>query len=97
LFEFPVDRNVKGLLVVAQQSWHKSRGNASHVQTVCQNGMNGPKWQSYYLTNIMDSFPMMCKNSLAKVCYVFQCCACWRSSRMLVVNRRLSFLEAFVQ
>jgi len=46
LFEFPVDRNVKGLLVVAQQSWHRSRRNASHVQIVCQNALNGPVWQS---------------------------------------------------
>ena len=34
LFEFPADRNAKGLLVVAQQSWHKSCRNASHVQIV---------------------------------------------------------------
>jgi hypothetical protein len=52
LFEFPEDRNAKGLLVVAQQSWHKSRRNASHVQIVRRNALNGPVWQSYYLTNI---------------------------------------------
>jgi hypothetical protein len=31
-----------GLLVVAQQSWYKSRRNASHVQIVRQNALNGP-------------------------------------------------------
>jgi hypothetical protein len=42
LFEFPADRNAMGLLVVAQQSWHKFRKNASHVQIVRQNALNGP-------------------------------------------------------
>jgi hypothetical protein len=42
LFEFPADRNARGLLVVAQQSWHKSRRNVSHVQIVRQNAFNGP-------------------------------------------------------
>jgi hypothetical protein len=42
LFEFSADRNAKGLLVVAQQSWHISHRNASHVQIVCQNALNGP-------------------------------------------------------
>jgi len=42
LSEFPADRNAKGLLVVTQQSWHKSRRNASHVQIVCQNALNSP-------------------------------------------------------
>jgi len=42
LFEFPANRNVKGLLVIAQQSWHKSRKTASHVQIVRQNALNGP-------------------------------------------------------
>jgi hypothetical protein len=42
LFEFPADRNVMGLLVVAQQSWHKFRRNATHVQIVCQNALNSP-------------------------------------------------------
>jgi len=32
LFEFLADRNAKGLLVVAQQSWHKSRRNAKCVK-----------------------------------------------------------------
>jgi len=42
LFEFPADRNAKGLLVVAQHSWHKPRRNASHVLIVRQNALNGP-------------------------------------------------------
>jgi hypothetical protein len=42
LFEFSADRNAMGLLVVAQQSWHKFRRNASHIQTVRQNALNGP-------------------------------------------------------
>jgi hypothetical protein len=42
LFEFPANRNAMGLLVVAQQSWHKFSRNASHVQIVCQNALNGP-------------------------------------------------------
>ena len=46
-------------------SWHKSCRNVSHVQIVCQNALNGPVWQSYYLTKIMDSLPMICKDSLA--------------------------------
>jgi hypothetical protein len=61
LFEFPADRNTKSLLVVAQQSWQKYRRNASHVQIVRQNALNGPVWQSYYLTNIVDSLPTICK------------------------------------
>jgi hypothetical protein len=44
LFEFPADRNTMGLLVVAQQSWHKFCRNASHVQIVRQNVLNGPVW-----------------------------------------------------
>ena len=97
LFEFPADRNAKGLLVVAQQSWHKSRRNASHVQIVRQNALNGPVWQSCYLTNIVDSLPTIFKDSLANFCYVFRCCACRRSSRTLIVVDRRSFvLEAFV-
>jgi len=65
LFQFPADRNAKGLPVVAQQSWHKSRRSASHVQIVCQNALNGPVWRPYYLTNIVDSLPAICKDSLA--------------------------------
>jgi len=97
LFEFPADRNAKGLLVVAQRSWHKSCRNASHVQIVRQNALNGPVWQSYYLTNIVDSLPTICKDSLVNFCYVFWCCASRRSSRtLIVVDRRSSILEAFV-
>ena len=76
LFECPTDRNAKGLLVFAQQSWNKSRRNASHIQIVRQNALNGPIWQSYYLTDIVDSLPTICKDSLANVCYVFRCCSC---------------------
>jgi hypothetical protein len=36
LFEFPADRNAMGLLIVAQQSWHKFLRNASHIQIVRQ-------------------------------------------------------------
>jgi hypothetical protein len=68
LFKFPADRNVMGLLDVTQQSWHKFHGNTSDVQTVHQNGLNGPMWQSCYLTNIMDSSPTICKDSLANFC-----------------------------
>ena len=57
-------------LVVAQLSWHKSGLNASHVQIVCQNALNGPVWQSCYITNIVGSLPTICKDSLAKFCYV---------------------------
>ena len=55
LFEFPAERNAMGLLVVAQRSWHKSHRNVSHVQTVHQNALNSPVWQSYYLINTVDS------------------------------------------
>jgi hypothetical protein len=97
LFEFPADRNAMGLLVVAQQSWHKFHRNASHVQIVHQNVLNGPVWQSCYLTNIVDSSPTMCKDSLGNFCYVFRCCACRRSSRTLtVIDRCSSVLDAFV-
>jgi len=97
LFEFPTDRNAMGLLVVAQQSWHKSRRNASLVQIIPQNALNVPVWQSYYLTNIVDNLPTIYKDSLANVYYVFRCCACRRSSRMLIVAARpSSVLEAFV-
>jgi hypothetical protein len=97
LFEFPADRNAMGLLVISQQSWHEFRINTSHVQIVHQNALNGPIWQSYYLTNIVDSSPTICKDRLANYCYVFRCCACRRSSRtLIVVDRRSSVLEAFV-
>jgi hypothetical protein len=36
LNEFPADRIAMGLLVVAQQSWHKYRRNASRFQIVRQ-------------------------------------------------------------
>jgi len=94
LFGFPVDRIAK---VVAQQSWHKSRRNASHVQIVCQNALNGPVRQSYNLTNIVDSLLTICNDSLAKFRYVFRCCACRRSSRrLIVVDRRSSALEGIL-
>jgi hypothetical protein len=97
LFEFPADRNVMGLLVIAQQSWHRFCRNASHVQIVCQNELNGPIWQSYYLTSIVDSSPMICKDSLANFRYVFQCHACRQSSRtLIVIGRHLPILEVFV-
>jgi len=93
LFEFPADRNAKGFLVVAQQSWHKSCRNASHVQIV---RLDGPVWQSYYLTNIVDSLPTICKDRLANFCNVFRCSACRGSSRTLIVVDRLSSVfEAF--
>ena len=84
LVEFPAGKNAKGLLVVAQQSWHKSRRNASHVQTVRQNACNSPIWQSYYLTKIVDSLPMIGKDNLANFCCVFRCCACRQLSRTFV-------------
>ena len=62
--EFPAYRYTKSLLVVAQQSWHKSHRSVSHVQIVRQNALNGPIWQSYYLTYIMDSLPTICKITL---------------------------------
>jgi hypothetical protein len=93
LFEFPADRNAKSLLVVAQQSWHKSRRCASQVQIVRQNALNGLVWQSYYLTNIVVSLPMICKDSLANFCYVSRFCACRRSSRTLIVVDRPSSLK----
>jgi hypothetical protein len=93
LFEFPADRNAMGLLVVAQQSWHKFRRNMSHVQIVRQDVLNGPVWQSYYITNIMDSLLMICKDSLVNFCYVFRCCAYQQSSRMLIVIDRRSSIR----
>jgi len=64
LFEFPAHINAKGLLVVSQQSWHKSRRSASRVQIVLQNALNGLVWQSYYLKNIVGSLPTICKDPL---------------------------------
>jgi len=46
LFEFPAVRKAMGLLVVAQQSWYKSRRNASQFQIFHQNALNGPVWQA---------------------------------------------------
>jgi hypothetical protein len=40
-------------LVVAQQCQHKFCSNASHVQIVQQNALNGPIWQTCDLTNNM--------------------------------------------
>jgi len=96
-FQFPADRNANGLLVVAQLSWHKSRRNASHIQIVRQNALNCPVWQSYYLTDIVDSLPTICKDSLANFCYVLPCRACRQSSRtLIVVDRHSSVFEAFI-
>jgi hypothetical protein len=59
--------------------------------------LNGHTWQSYYLANIADSSPTICKDSLANICYVFRCCAYRLSSRtLIVIDRRSSVLEAFV-
>jgi len=44
-----------------------------------------PVWQSYYLTNLVDSLPMICKDSLANFCYVFWCCA-WRPSPRTLIS-----------
>jgi hypothetical protein len=84
-------------LVVAQQFRHKFCSNASHVQIIRQNALNGPIRQPYDLTNIMDSSPTICKDSFVHFCDVFRCRACRRSSRtLIVVDRRSSVLEAFV-
>ena len=40
--EFAADRNAMGFLFVAQQSWHKSRKNASQVQIFRQIALNVP-------------------------------------------------------
>jgi hypothetical protein len=87
---------VMDLLVVAQQSSHRFCRNASHFLIGYQNALKGPIWQSYYITNIMDSSPTICKDSLANFRYVFQCCACRRSSRTLIIDRCSSVLEVFV-
>jgi hypothetical protein len=42
LFEFAADSNTMGLLVVAQQSWHKSRRTVLHVQIIRHRKLNGP-------------------------------------------------------
>jgi hypothetical protein len=84
-------------LVVAQLSRHKFCSNASHVQIVRQNALNGPVRQSYNLTNIIESSPTICNESLTHFCDVLRWCACRRSSRtLIVVDRRSSVLEAFV-
>jgi hypothetical protein len=67
----------------------------SLVQIVHQNALNGPVWQSYYLTNIVDSLPTICKDSLTNFCYVFWCCACRRSSRTLVKEVRPSLKRSY--
>jgi histone-lysine N-methyltransferase SETMAR len=55
------DSNAMFFLVVAQQSRYKFCSNASHVQIVRQNALNGPVRQSYDLTNIVNSSPTICK------------------------------------
>jgi predicted transcriptional regulator len=42
--------------------------NASHVQTVRQNALNGIVLWTYYLKNIMDSSTTICNDSLANFC-----------------------------
>jgi hypothetical protein len=97
LFGFPADRNAKCLLVVAQEAWRKSRRNASRGQIVRPNALNRPVWQSYYLTNIVNSLTTICMDSLANLCYVFRCCAFLRSSRtLIVIDRRSSVVGAFL-
>jgi len=64
------------------------------VQIVRQSALNGPVWQSYYLTNIVDSLPVVCKDSLANFCYVFQCCACRRSTDVHLSLKRLYHKKA---
>jgi hypothetical protein len=69
-----------------------------HVQIIRHRKLNGPVWQTYYVTNIVDSLPLICKDSFANFCNVFQCCVCRRSSRkLIVVDTRLSVFEAFAQ
>jgi hypothetical protein len=42
LFEFAADSNTMGLLVVAQQSWHKSLRTVLHVQIIRHRKQNCP-------------------------------------------------------
>ena len=85
------------ILFVAQQSLYKSRRNTSHVQNVRQNALKGPVWQSYYLTNILDSLSTTCKDSLANFAMFTGVVLVDASSRKLIaVDRGSSFLEAFV-
>ena len=73
LFEFPADKREgpsgRRSAVLAQISQ-----NAPHVQIVRQNALNGPIWQSYYLTNIVYSLHTICKDSLANLlCFPVLC------------------------
>jgi hypothetical protein len=95
LFEFSADRNAMSLLVVAQQSWHNVRRNASHVQIVRQNVLNGSARQSC-LTNIVDSSSTICKDSLANDCCFPVLCLLRSSRTFIVVDRRSFVLEEFV-
>jgi hypothetical protein len=52
-------------------------------------------YDSPTISNIVGRLPVICKDSLTNFCYVFWHCACQRSSRMLIVNRHSSILEAF--
>ena len=42
LFEFAADSNMMGLLVVAQQSWHKSHRTVLHDQIIRLSALYGP-------------------------------------------------------
>jgi len=59
----------EGLLAVAQESRHKSRRIAAHVQIFCHSTLNGPLWQPYCFTNMMDSLPTNCKNRLENLLF----------------------------
>jgi len=79
-YEFLVDSSLDvektiNMVLTFLRTWHKFRRNAFHVKIVLQNASNGPVWQSYYPTNIVDSSPTICNDSLANFCYVFRCCA----------------------
>jgi hypothetical protein len=91
--KFPANRNVIGLVVVIQQSWHTFCRNAC-VQIVLQNALNSPIWQSYYLTNIVDS-SLRSARTASRTLAVFWCACRWSFKTPIVVDRRLSVLEVF--
>lgn len=83
-------------LDVTQQSRHIFCSNASRMQNIHKIYWTVP-YDSTIISNIMDSSPMICKDSLVHFFNVFRYYACqWLSRMLIVVDGCLSILEAFV-
>ena len=96
LFEFPADRNTKGLW----SSLSSLGTNLAEMRLMFKLSAKMRWMVPYDSPTISQTSWIVCLRSAriaSRTFAVFQCCACQRLSRMLiVVNRCSSVLEAFV-